>query len=435
MNSYTEAIRFLYGLQKFGMKFGLHGINVLTQALGNPHLRFPCIHVAGTNGKGSTASMLAAIFSSAGYRTALYTSPHLVDFRERIRIDGKPISQRDVLRLTTLLKKEITKYQTTFFEATTAIAFQHFADSHTDIAIVEAGLGGRLDATNVVQPLATVITSVGLEHSELLGKTTVKIAKEKAGIVKKLVPCITGVDSLDVERVIREICRQRKAPFVSHRTCERRIRRSAIDGIVADFRMPQYELRELKVSLPGIIQAKNAAVALLTIQQVCSRNSFSISEDDIRCGFSKIQKLSGIEARLSVVKARPLMLADTAHNPQAIDALTRSLVGLGIKKVDLVFGVARDKDYVSMIGLISRITRRAMVVTPKTGRALVANDLEKEFRLKLISAENVGTVAQGVQRAMESAKNNTPILITGSNFVVGEALAFLTGKKYLTISQ
>ncbi|MBI4429319.1 MAG: bifunctional folylpolyglutamate synthase/dihydrofolate synthase [Ignavibacteriales bacterium] len=435
MKTYSESIQFLYGLQKFGVKLGLHGINALLHALGNPHYRFPCIHVAGTNGKGSTASMLAAVFTAAGYRTGLYTSPHLVDYRERIRIDGQPISPGDVVRLSATLKKHIEKNTATFFEATTAIAFQYFADSQVDMAIVETGLGGRLDATNVVQPVTTVITSVGLEHADILGKTLARIAREKAGIIKKGVPCISGVDSRNAERVLRETCRRQKAPFLSHHLIQTKVRHSSLNGLKIDVRTPYGEINDLQVSLPGEMQVKNVAAALLALQQTGSRFPLGLSEEHLRRGLSHIQEFSGIQGRLALVRKKPRVLADTAHNPQATAALAKSLSALGIKKVDLVFGVARDKDHVSMVRLLSKFTRWAIVVTAKTDRALDGTKLQREFQRNRVAVEYAGAVDRGVRLAMKRSRNGIPILITGSNFVVGEALAFMQGRKYLTINQ
>ncbi|RPI01254.1 MAG: bifunctional folylpolyglutamate synthase/dihydrofolate synthase, partial [Ignavibacteriae bacterium] len=184
------------------MKFGLHGIRSLSAFLDHPEKSFPSIHIAGTNGKGSTASMIASIFTAAGYNTGLYTSPHLVRFNERIRINGKAISSRAVARLTHELQARVVKERGTFFETVTALAFQYFAESHVDIAIVETGLGGRLDATNILQPMVSVITTLGLEHTQILGDRLEKIAFEKGGIIKKKIPCITGVQSPRAVRVL-----------------------------------------------------------------------------------------------------------------------------------------------------------------------------------------------------------------------------------------
>jgi len=379
--------------------------------------------------------MLAAMFSAAGYKTGLYTSPHLLDYRERIRINGRMIPSGDVVRLSASLKNEIEKNRATFFEATTAMAFQFFADSQVEMAIVETGLGGRLDATNVLRPVTTAITCVGLEHTDLLGDTLKKIASEKAGIIKKGIPCVSGVASRQAENVIRRVCLKQGSVFVSHRAARTAIKKSTLENIVIDVRTPQIELQDLRVSLAGDIQARNVAVALLTLHLACSRSSMHVSNDHIRDGLSRIQELSGLQARLSVLKRRPLILADTAHNPQAISILMKSLTQLGIRKVDLVFGVAKDKDYTSMVRAVRKLVRRVLVVSAKTDRALRGGQLEAEFKRNDVPAELAGTVAQGVKSALQSADKSIPILVTGSNFVVGEALAFLEGRKYLTINQ
>ena len=192
------------------MKFGLQGIRTLLTSLDHPEKQFSSIHIAGTNGKGSTASMIAAIFTAAGYKTGLYTSPHLVSFNERIRINGKAISSQAVARLATAIHPEVKRNNCTFFEAVTAMAFKYFAESKVDIAVVETGLGGRLDATNILQPLVSVITTIGLEHTQILGASLEKIAFEKGGIIKKGVPCVTGVKSQKAVRVLSNICAKKE---------------------------------------------------------------------------------------------------------------------------------------------------------------------------------------------------------------------------------
>ena len=193
MTSFKHTLQSLYDLQMFGMKVGLQNIWALTDIFGHPELQFPCIHIAGTNGKRSTSSMIASILTASGYRTGLYTSPHLVHFSERIRIDGRAIPEREIVRYTKDMMPAIKKLQATFFEATTAMAFRYFADQSVDIAVIETGLGGRLDATNIVTPLLSVITNIGLDHTEHLGISLFAIAGEKGGIIKPFVPCIVGV--------------------------------------------------------------------------------------------------------------------------------------------------------------------------------------------------------------------------------------------------
>jgi dihydrofolate synthase/folylpolyglutamate synthase len=204
LQEYKNTLNFLFGLQKFGMKFGLENIKHLLDFLENPETNYPTVHIAGTNGKGSTAAMIASILTASGYKTGLYTSPHLIDFTERIRIDGKPISSKEVVIYGKKLKSQIQKSKATFFEATTAIAFQYFSDKNVDVALIETGLGGRLDATNVIKPELSIITTIGMDHSEQLGNTIQSIASEKAGIIKSRTPCITSVKNASALKIIKQ---------------------------------------------------------------------------------------------------------------------------------------------------------------------------------------------------------------------------------------
>ncbi|HEY6953088.1 MAG TPA: folylpolyglutamate synthase/dihydrofolate synthase family protein [Bacteroidota bacterium] len=430
-DTYKESVRSLFDLEQFGMKFGLQGIRTLLGTIGNPQNAFPCIHVAGTNGKGSTSSMLAAVFTAAGYRTGLYTSPHLISFTERIRIDGKEIPRNEVVRLTNLIQRQVRKQKATFFEAVTAMAFRYFADSDIDIAIVETGLGGRLDATNVVRPLVSVITNVGLEHTEILGNTLEKIAWEKGGIIKRNVPCVTGVRGKGPLGVIRARAKDLAAPLSTTGRMKIKVKRSTLDGLTLDAAVGRTNYRGLRVSLSGDHQALNAGVVLKTLDVVRRQGHYNIGHDDIYEGLSNVRELAGLEARLSVVRRNPLVLVDVAHNPDGINRLVESLLRLAIRNVFLVFGVVRDKDYRAMIGSLRRITRKAILTKARTGRARPVKDLALEFQKCGIDV--VGTnanVASAVRSALERSDPRTPILITGSHFVVGEALAFLRSRKF-----
>lgn len=430
MKTFPESVRFLYGLEKFGMKFGLEGIRSLLLSIDNPHRSFSCIHVAGTNGKGSTSSMLASIFTAAGYRTGLFTSPHLVSFTERIRIDGKPISTKEVVRITNLLVRQIRKQRATFFEATTAMAFKYFADSKVDIAIIETGLGGRLDSTNVVIPLVSVITNVSMEHTEILGESIEKIAWEKGGIIKGTIPCVTGIQSAKPLRVIRKIAKARKAPLFVAAAERVKIRSSTLTGIKIEATVGDSLYRNLRISLAGNHQAMNAALVLHTLEVLKREGKHVIKESQIRRGLNNVQRFSGLQARLSVVQRRPLIVADVAHNPEGVRRMVDSLKDLGIGGVCLIFGVVRDKNYESMIASLKEITRYAILATPATDRARSLSDLVLEFERQEINVvEAVSHVGKAVERALVLAAKKMPILITGSHFVVGEALSALGRRK------
>lgn len=413
------------------MKFGLQGIRALLASIGNPENDFPSIHVAGTNGKGSTCSMLAAVLTAAGYKTALYTSPHLVSFTERIRIDGKPIPPREVVRLTNLIRRQVIRQKATYFEAVTAMAFKHFSDSRVDIAIVETGLGGRLDATNVLRPIVSVITNIGLEHTEILGKTVEKIAREKAGIIKESVPCVTGVSQLQALSVLRKQAQKKHSVLLAAREVKLGIRRSNLNGLVVQAEVKGTTYRDLRVSLAGRHQAMNVRLVLRTLAFIRGLGTYRILNRHIRYGLKNIEQLAGLSARLSVIRRNPLVIADVAHNPDSIRHLVTSLRELDVRNVLLVFGVVRDKDYEQMIRLLKPITRSAILTIPKTPRARSVSDLMIEFSRQGIDVvATKQTVDDATTLALASVTKRYPILITGSHYVVGEALASLRVAKF-----
>ena len=416
------------------MKFGLNGIRTLISSLDHPEKQFSSIHIAGTNGKGSTASMIAAIFTAAGYKTGLYTSPHLVCFNERIRINGKTISSRAVARLTTAIRLKVERNNCTFFEAVTAIAFKYFAESKVDIAIVETGLGGRLDATNILQPLVSVITTIGLEHTQILGESMEEIAFEKGGIIKRGVPCITGVKSQKAVRVLSDICAEKKSKLVQVHLNKILIHQSSLDGLLVDFCVAQEKIKNLRVSLAGQHQATNAFLAINAVEIAAQRKNYVIDEKAIREGLAQIQKFSGIQARLSIVQKNPLVLADVSHNPEAMRVLCTSLKRLHLGKIHVVFGLMQDKNFPSIISSLQKVAKSIFIVKAQTERSRSTSELAQEARQYRVSAKEFHSVSDGVSSALRQ-HDGVPILITGSHFVVGEAIAFLNKEKYLTINQ
>ncbi|MCX6120480.1 MAG: bifunctional folylpolyglutamate synthase/dihydrofolate synthase [Ignavibacteriales bacterium] len=416
------------------MKFGLHGIRTLLTSLDHPEKQFSSIHVAGTNGKGSTASMIASIFTAAGYKTGLYTSPHIVRFNERIRVNGKAISSRAAARLATAIRSQVEKKHYTFFEAVTAMAFKYFAESHVDIAVVETGLGGRLDATNTLLPLVSVITTIGLEHTQILGTSLEKIAFEKGGIVKKGVPCITGVKSQKAVQVLSDICIKKKSQFIRVRPNRVLIHQSSLDGLLVDCDVAGKNFKNVRISLAGMHQAMNALLALHAVTVAVQRSNFTVDEKAIREGLADIKRFSGIQARLSVVQRNPLVLADVAHNPEAVRVLCASLKRLHLGKIHIVFGLMQDKNYLTIISELRQIAKSVFIVEAQTERSRSTAEIAREIRRVGLSVKEFHTVADGVASAL-SQRDGAPILITGSHFVIGEAVAFLNKEKYLTINQ
>jgi dihydrofolate synthase/folylpolyglutamate synthase len=416
------------------MKFGLQGIRTLAASFDHPEKQFPTIHIAGSNGKGSTASMIAAIFTAAGYKTGLYTSPHLVRFNERIRLNGKAISSRAVARLSTVLRPVIEKNNSTFFETVTAIAFKYFAESHVDIAIVETGLGGRFDATNIIQPLVSVITTIGLEHTQILGTSLEEIALEKGGIIKKNIPCVTGVKSQKAVQVLRALCARHNSRMVRVPVDKIHIRHSSLYGLSVDFDVAGEHIGNVQVSLAGNHQAINALLALYAVKIAAQSGNFIIEEKALREGLTHIDQFSGLRARMSIVQRNPLVIADVAHNPEAVRVLCASLKRLRLGKIHIVFGLMQDKNYPVVISELRQIVKDVFVVEARTERSRCSADLAQEFRRAGVPVKEFHHVSGGISSALQ-LRDGAPILVTGSHFVVGEAIAFLNNEKYLTINQ
>ena len=418
------------------MKFGLRNVRALLRSMRNPERAFRTIHIAGSNGKGSTAAMIASVLSACGYRTGLYTSPHLVSFVERIRIDGVPISEQELSRGVRRIRRGVERTGATFFEAATAIAFDYFRNQRIDIGVIETGLGGRLDATNVLRPMASVITTISREHTQILGNLIGEIAYEKGGIIKAGIPCYTSVDSPTALNVLSKIAEARKARLVSTRKWKMNVMEESLEGSVVDVvRRGGSVLKDLRIGLAGRHQLTNALLALITVEDLTQRGTIQVDEASIRKGLRQVGKRSGLRSRLTLVRKRPDVIADVAHNPAAVSALVDSLLQLGWSNIVGVFGVMKDKEYRRMIDALAPVLAGVIVVQPSTGRSLPGEVAANEFRRRGIPVLFQGTVAEGIRRGIAMTGKRGRILITGSHFVVGEALASLEGKKYLTIDQ
>ncbi len=429
--SYRHTVDYLYGLQQRGMKFGLRGIKVLLKVLRNPHRKFLSIHIAGTNGKGSTAALVAAALTSAGYRTGLYTSPHLIDFTERIRIDGTPITRKAVVEFTKKLRRAIERQQATFFEATTAMAFGYFAQQKVDVAVIETGLGGRLDSTNVLRPVVSVITSIGFDHKEILGETIEQIAREKAGIIKRGVPCVSGARIAAARRIIRSACSSSRSKLVELSGLRPRVREESLLGTSLDVKIGKKKYENLFVSLAGTFQIPNILTALLTLDILNQSGNFIISEEAIRSGFANVRSLTGLFGRLSIAHHQPTVVVDVAHNPDAVEMLVQSLKILRLSDLLVVFGVMKDKDHIEMARRLALIVKEVIVVSAKTPRSRSASDIANVFGRLNVPVTAALSVREGVRLALNRVGAKGTILVTGSHYVVGEALLALRDKKFL----
>jgi dihydrofolate synthase/folylpolyglutamate synthase len=421
--TYIQTLNYLYGLQKYGVKFGLSKTSNLMKKLGNPHRGQGYIHIAGTNGKGSVAAMIESILVRSGLKVGFYSSPHLVRFTERFRINRKEISKKKAAELAGELKSIIDPdHPPTYFEVTTAMALAYFAKEGTDIAIMEVGMGGRLDATNIIRPLVSVITNISLEHQFFLGKGLLDIGREKAGIIKRGVDTVTAATQQPVIRLFERICSERDAPFwrvgrhVRYRTTRSGLNYYGINHV----------FKNLEIGLKGEFQNRNAALALSVIE-LLERKRFSISSRDIREGIREI-KWPG---RVQIISENPYIILDGAHNPRAIRELASTIEkDFSYKRLILVLGVMKDKDINRIIDGVISVADYVVCVSPAYYRSENAGTLMKGIRARGKRGETASSVSKAIKRAKDLARPEDLILVTGSLFTIGEALTAIDPKKY-----
>jgi dihydrofolate synthase/folylpolyglutamate synthase len=405
----------MFGLRRFGIKLGLSTIRRILAGLGNPQHRFRCVHIAGTNGKGSVASALASVLGASGYRVGLYTSPHLVRFNERIRVDGREITDADTVRLFRRVRKMPTgSREPTFFEFTTAMALVEFARRKVDWAVIETGMGGRLDATNVVAPELSVITNISLEHREYLGSTIARIALEKAGIIKRRTPVVTGVRQPSARAVVAQVAEAKSAPLYRFGK-EFRIRRMP-DGAFSYHGIGQ-RWTGLRTALEGDHQLENAALVLAACALLIPKAP-RITIENIRTGLAETRW----PGRLEVVCRRPLVMFDGAHNLEAAKRLAQHLrVSLAGRELTLVIGILDDKPHAAMLGLLLPLARRVIFTAARTSRALPPETLAAAARGLIEDITVVPAVADALRHALGTAAPDGLTLVAGSLYVVGEA--------------
>ncbi len=417
MKDYSQILDYLYGLEKFGMSFGLENITWLLGLIGNPQESLKAVHIAGTNGKGSVASMLSQVLQTAGYVTGTYTSPHLVSFTERIAVNGTCIAEEEVAELTEFIKERVDRQDCarrfTFFDFTTALAFEYFRRKEVAVAVVEAGLGGRLDSTNVLRPLVSVITNIAFDHQEYLGNSLREIAKEKAGIVKEHVPVVAGAKGEALEVI--KAAAANTALYALDENFQYKKRGEQLMW----YRGIRMTYDELSVGLRGDHQLFNAAVALCTLE-LLGPAGFPVREYAVRKGLASVQW----PARLELVRkpGKPLILIDGAHNPDGAAALVAYLKNhfLNRKKV-LVFGVMKDKDFKEMLEELLPVVQHTILTRPEINRAALPADVARHAPGALISP----TVADALERAFTMAEEHDLVIVTGSFYTVGEAKKLL----------
>ena len=378
-------------------KADIGNIVAASKHLENPHKKFKSIHIAGTNGKGSTAHMLASILQESGYKVGLYTSPHLKDFRERIKINGKMILEKEVISFVEENKIIFKEMNFSFFEFTVAMAFDYFANQQVDIAIIETGLGGRLDSTNIINPELSIITNIGFDHTNLLGNTIQKIATEKGGIIKEKTPVIIGRDQKEPTAIFKHIATTKKSKL---------IHTSPYNNYETD--------------LKGDYQKENIATSVTAIQQL-QKKGWDISEKEIQLGLLNTIKNTGLLGRWQTLSNTPLIICDTGHNEDGIKEITKQLATLDYKQLHFVFGTVNDKNLATILPLLPK-NAQYYFCKANILRGMPAKELETQAQKLALSGNSFTSVNEALNNAKENAKKDDLIFIGGSTFVVAEVL-------------
>jgi dihydrofolate synthase / folylpolyglutamate synthase len=405
--TYAEVIDYLFHqfpqYQRIGAsayKPGLHQISQLCDIIGNPQKELTFIHVAGTNGKGSTCNMLASILAESGYKVGLFTSPHLIDFRERIRVNGEMITEQQVVDFVIQYKNSFEKVQASFFEWSTALAFHHFLQSAVDIVVLETGMGGRLDSTNIVTPVISAITPIGMDHVQFLGDTIEEIAGEKAGIIKTNVPCVVASGNEEIKHVFEKKAEIMSAPLY--------VVKNPVDENIS--------------SMLGDYQRINIATVEKIIELLNCTVNYKISQESFIKGLQNVQKNTGFRGRWELLQKQPDCIADIAHNVEGVKQMMiqLSLVRKNYKKVHIVWGMVSDKDIIKVVQLLPE-DAQYYLSAPKIARAYPVDEL-KVFFQSSFDCTAYSSCCQAFEEAKKRADEEDLVLIGGSNFVVAEII-------------
>ena len=431
--TYQETIQYLYASQPAfhlvgaaAYKPGLDNTYRLMAHLGNPHERLRAVHIAGTNGKGSTSHLIAATLQAQGYKVGLFTSPHLVDFRERIRISGEMIPEEMVIEFVENNRAFLDEVRPSFFETTMALAFWYFAELQVDIAVIEVGLGGRLDSTNILTPLLSVITNIGIDHTEFLGTTLTQIAHEKAGIIKSHIPCVIGETHPDTQQVFLNRAHECDILGDGLETTDCRIWFADQCGFMRRRRLKEAPLCQLQ----GCYQEKNQQTAFVALQVLRNHSNIKISTEALATGFAQVCTLTGLRGRWEILSEPPLTICDTGHNSHGIRYVVEQLKTENGKretengKLHIVFGMVADKDIDVVLSMLPE-DAVYYFTQPATSRALPASQLLAQWQSLHPTHQAChcfDSVATAITTAQKEASNEDIIFIGGSNYVVGEAL-------------
>ena len=398
-------------------KEGLENIEALMDITGHPEQKFKAVHIAGTNGKGSVAHLLASYFQERGCKTGLFTSPHLVDFRERIRLNGQMISEEDVLAFFNKFQSQFDRLEPSFFEMTTALAFYYFAEQKIDVAVIEVGLGGRLDSTNVLSPLLSVITNISLEHTQMLGDSIAKIAKEKAGIIKPKTPVVIGEFNPESFPVFEDIANQKDAPLF---LAENNYSFSGdFDNLTVTDVMGNTLYEHLQMPLQGEYQLKNLKTFLQATEVI--EELWPAEKDVVPQAIQNMVSNTGFQGRWQIMRREPLTICDVGHNPGGLRLTMQQLKKYSCRQLRMVFGMVKDKDVEQVIGMLPQ-DAEYYVCQAQIERAIPAKELAERMQQHGLNCRACGTVANAFKQANEDATPKDLIFVGGSCFVVGELL-------------
>lgn len=431
--AYQQTLDYLYSqlpmfskLGKDAVKKDLTNTLKLCEALGNPQDKFKSIHIAGTNGKGSTSHMLAAILQQSGYNVGLYTSPHLVDFRERIRVDGKMISKEWVVDFVDKTKAIIEEVQPSFFEITVAMAFAAFAELEVDIAVIETGLGGRLDSTNVITPILSIITNISMDHMDLLGNTLPEIAFEKAGIIKQGIPVIIGEQRPETERVFFEqaLHKQSTVYYADSLWDLVRVKQDSAYQYFKAVHRAKREMFDLKTDLSGSYQYHNIKTVLAATDILIANQGLNLQFKNILEALSRVKKLTGLKGRWDMLQEQPLIIADVGHNPAGMKEITKQWQQVQATEKHILIGFVKDKDIAEALSLLPKDAHYHFC-NAQLPRALPAKQLKEMAEAAGLKGAAYETVAEALAIIKQELKADDALLITGSFFVVGEAIEYL----------
>ena len=427
--TYDETLDYLYRqmpeYQQIGdkaYKAGLDNSLALDEIFDHPHRRYKTIHVGGTNGKGSTSHLLAAILQESGYKVGLYTSPHLVDFRERIRVNGEMISREFVVEFVERYKEQFEPVMPSFFELTTEMAFLYFARQEVDVAVIEVGLGGRLDSTNIISPDLSVITNIGFDHMKLLGNTLLEIATEKAGIIKPYTPVVIGeMGNTKVAQVFIDKAQSVDAPIVF---AELYMNNFAAERRESGWLFHANGYPEVKGELKGLAQDKNART-VLTAVEILLETGYSITKEAVYQGFSNVTTITGLTGRWQQLQTLPKIICDIAHNAHGIRYVAEQLRSENFDRLHIVFGMASDKDVDTVLSLLPQ---DAVYYFTKASveRALDEKMLARQAETYGLKGNSFGGVVEAMGAAKENADKNDLIFIGGSSFIVADVLPLFT---------